>query len=202
MSAVELARIVGGWATLATTLLLLVGAVFALYQLRIATKARRLQALVSIYQQVRPREIIEAEQALLEQPERELDIDGLTESEVRKINSVIYSYQRLGYFLYQGLVTEEEVLPMVGWESIVLWEKLKGYIRDRLRRDIPHARAHFEYLAARSDYYIRMNPSKIVPAVAGFDANLDELVRTIQRGERLDKAPATRNHLPRKRGCL
>jgi hypothetical protein len=44
----------------------------------------------------------------------EINEENLTDNEVRKINSVIYSYHRLGYYLCQGWVTEEEILPMVG----------------------------------------------------------------------------------------
>jgi hypothetical protein len=146
-----------------------------IYQLRTNAKARRLQALASIYQQLRPKEVIEIEQDLLHDTTKKIIASDLTENETRKINAVIYSYQRLGYFLYQGLVTEQEVLPMVGWESILLWEKLKGYVRDQVREDVPHARAHFEYLASKSSDYINKNPRLVIPKIIGFDADVDQL---------------------------
>ena len=91
------------------------------------------------------------------------------------IRDRIYSYQRLGYLLYQGLVTDQELLPMVGWESILLWEKLKGYIREQLRHDVPNARTHFEYLAAKSNDYIKNHPRLVIPQSIGFNADLNEL---------------------------
>ena len=128
-------------AALLTSLMLFLGTMFGLYQLRITVKARRLHVLESIYQQLRTRDVIEIEQDLLHDPEASIVPEDLTDNEARKINAVIYSYQRLGYFLYQGLITEQEVLPMVGWESLLLWEKLKGFIRTQVREDLPHARA-------------------------------------------------------------
>ena len=126
--------------------------------------------------------MIEIEQDLLHDPEAHLVLGELTENDIRKINSVIYSYQRLGYFLYQGLVTEKEILPMVGWESILLWEKLKEFIRTQVREDVPHARAHFEYLASRSSDYIHKNPGLVIPKIIGFDADMNELQKIVLRG--------------------
>jgi hypothetical protein len=175
MSANELASLVGGWAALTTSMMLLLGTIFGVYQLRIAAKARRLQALASIYQQLRPREVVEIEQDLLHHPSDQINIQELTDNDIRKINTVVYSYQRLGYFLYQGLVTESEILPMVGWESILLWEKLKEFVRTQVREDVPHARAHFEYLASKTSDYIKKNPKIVIPNIIGFDADIDEL---------------------------
>ena len=179
MTAIDIASIVGGWAALLTSLMLFLGTMFGLYQLRIAAKARRLQVLESIYQQLRTRDVIEIEQDLLHDPEGSIVPEDLTDNEVRKINAVIYSYQRLGYFLYQGLITEQEVLPMVGWESLLLWEKLKGFIRTQVREDVPHARAHFEYLASRSSDFIKRNPQLVIPKIIGFDADMNHLRRIV-----------------------
>ena len=68
MSSVELASTIGGWATLITASSIFLGTLFGLYQLRISAQARRLQALASIYQQLRPKEVIEIEQDLLHNP--------------------------------------------------------------------------------------------------------------------------------------
>ena len=175
MTSIQLATMIGGWSALLTSLMLMAGTVFGIYQLRTSAKARRLQALSSIYQQLRPKEVIEIEQDLLHDPTTRIRTEDLTDNEIRKVNSVIYSYQRLGYYLYQGLVTEQEILPMVGWESILLWEKLKGYIREQVREDVPHARAHFEYLASKSSDYINKNPGLVIPRVVGFDADMAQL---------------------------
>ena len=179
MTTTEFAQLIGVGAALITALMLLLGTIFGLYQLRINAKARRLQALASIYQQLRPREVIEIEQDLLHDPDKKILAEELTENEIRKVNAVIYSYQRLGYFLYQGLVTEQEILPMVGWESVLLWEKLKGFIRTQVREDVPHARAHFEYLASKSSDYIKKNPRIVIPRVLGFDADMERLHKII-----------------------
>ena len=175
MTSIQLATMIGGWSALLTSLMLMAGTVFGIYQLRTSAKARRLQALSSIFQQLRPKEVIEIEQDLLHDPTTRIRTEDLTDNEIRKVNSVIYSYQRLGYYLYQGLVTEQEILPMVGWESILLWEKLKGYIREQVREDVPHARAHFEYLASKSSDYINKNPGLVIPKVVGFDADMAQL---------------------------
>ena len=167
------------WSAIMVPVLLFSGTILGVYQLRVNAKARRLQALASIYQQLRPKEVIEIEQALLHDTE-EIKLDKLTENDTRKINQVIYSYQRLGYFLHQGLVTEQELLPIVGWESILLWEKLKNYVRTQVRQDIPHARAHFEYLASKSNDYIKHNPRVVIPQILGFNADMDELRRMIE----------------------
>jgi hypothetical protein len=169
MSGVDLARIVGGWATLITCIMVAFGSLFALYQLRIAAKARRLQVLVSIYDHLRPQEIVETEQQLIHDSSGQINADNLTENEIRKVNNLIYSYQRLGYFLYQGLVSEKELVPMVGWESIVLWAKLKSYIYKQLRADVPHARAHFEYLAATSRKYMSKHLETGTLGITNFD---------------------------------
>ena len=175
MTAIELATLVSGWSSVLIPVMLLTGTILGVYQLRIGAKARRLQALTSIYQQLRPREVIEVEQDLLHDPITTIRVGDLTKNDTRKINAVIYSYQRLGYLLYQGLVTEQELLPMVGWESILLWEKLKGYIREQLRQDVPNARTHFEYLAAKSNDYIKNNHRLVIPQSMGFNADLNEL---------------------------
>lgn len=183
MTSIELATLVSGWSAVLIPVMLLTGTVLAVYQLRVGAKARRLQALTSIYQELRPREVIEVEQDLLHDHTTVISVGDLTENDMRKINAVIYSYQRLGYLLYQGLVTEKELLPMVGWESIVLWEKLKGYIRKQLRQDVPHARSHFEYLASKSNDYIKNNPRLVIPRAVGFNADMNELHSIIERGE-------------------
>ena len=175
MTTIEFITLVSGWSALLIPLMLLTGAIVGIYQLRVSTNARRLQALASIYQQFRPKEVIEVEQDLLHDPATVISAEGLTKNDARKIDSVIYSYQRLGYLLHQGLVTEQELLPMVGWESILLWEKLKGYIRQQVRHDIPHARAHFEYLASKSNDYIKNNPRFVIPQIRKFDADIEEL---------------------------
>ena len=69
---------------------------------------------------------------------------------------------------------------MVGWESILLWEKLKTYIREKVREDVPHARAHFEYLAYKSNDYIKNNSHFVIPKIIGFDANIKELQEIIR----------------------
>ena len=169
MSGLDLARVVGGWATLITCIMVALGSLFALYQLRISAKARRLQVLVSIYDHLRPQEIVETEQQLIHDPSGEIKAGDLTENEIRKVNNLIYSYQRLGYFLYQGLVSEQELMPMVGWESIVLWAKLKNYIYKQLRTDVPHARAHFEYLAVTSRKYMSKKLETGTLGITNFD---------------------------------
>ncbi len=181
MSTVELATVMGGWGAFITSLMLMTGTIFGLYQLRNSAQARRLQALASIYQQLRPKEVIEIEQDLLHNPKTVIYPKELTENDIRKINALIYSYQRLGYFLYMGLVTEKEILPMVGWESIILWEKLKGFVREQVREDIPHARAHFEYLASKSSEYIEKNPGMVIPKVIGFNANIEKLTKIVTK---------------------
>ena len=183
MTAIEFVTLVSGWSTLLIPIMLLTGTTLGVYQLRVSAKARRLQALASIYQQLRPREVIEVEQDLLHDPTTVISAEDLTKNDTRKINAVIYSYQRLGYLLYQGLVTEQELLPMVGWESILLWEKLKGYIRNQLRQDVPHARAHFEYLASKSSDYIKNNPRLVIPQIIGFNADMNELHSIIGKEE-------------------
>lgn len=170
----------GLWANILIPVMLLTGTILGVYQLRVSAKARRLQALASIYQQLRPKEIIEVEQDLLHDHTEVIDTKNLTTNDTRKINAVIYSYQRLGYLLYQGLVTEKELLPMVGWESILLWEKLKTYIREKVREDVPHARAHFEYLASKSNDYIKNNSHLVIPKIIGFDADMKELREIIR----------------------
>ena len=175
MTSIEFVTLVSGWSAVLIPIMLLTGTILGVYQLRVSAKARRLQALAAIYQQLRPSEVIEIEQDLLHDPTTVINVGDLTKNDTRKINAVIYSYQRLGYLLYQGLVTEQELLPMVGWESILLWEKLKGYIRKQLRQDVPHARAHFEYLASKSSDYIKNNPRLVIPNIIGFNADMNEL---------------------------
>ena len=177
----QFATLTSGWSAILIPLMLLIGAIIGIYQLRVSTKARRLQALASIYQQLRPKEVIEVEQELLHDPTTPINADDLTKNDIRKIDAVIYSYQRLGYLLHQGLVTEKELLPIVGWESILLWEKLKNYIRNRVRHDVPHARAHFEYLASKSNDYVTKNPKLIIPEIKKFDADINELRKLIEK---------------------
>ena len=182
MTTIEFVNLViSGWSAILIPLMLLTGAIVGIYQLRVSTKARRLQALASIYQQLRPKEVIEIEQDLLHDSPTVLIAEDMTKNDIRKIDSVIYSYQRLGYLLHQGLVTEQELLPMVGWESILLWEKLKSYIREQVRHDVPHARAHFEYLASKSNDYLKNNPRLVIPQVKRFDADINELRSIIKR---------------------
>lgn len=176
----QFATLTSGWSAVLIPLLLLIGAIVGIYQLRVSTKSRRLQALASIYQQLRPKEVIEVEQELLHDHTTMINSEDLTRNDIRKIDAVIYSYQRLGYLLHQGLVTEKELLPIVGWESILLWEKLKNYIRNQVRHDVPHARAHFEYLASKSNDYIKKNPELIIPKIKKFDANINELQKIIE----------------------
>ena len=140
-----------------------------------------MQALASIYQQLRPKEVIEVEQELLYDATTVINADDLSGNDIRKIDTVIYSYQRLGYLLHQGLVTEKELRPIVGWESILLWEKLKNYIRNQVRHGVPHARAHFEYLASKSNDYIKKNPELIIPKIKNFDADINELQKIIEK---------------------
>ena len=175
MTTIESLTLVSGLSGVLVPIMLLTGTILGVYQLRASAKARRLQALASIYQQLRPREVIEIEQDLLHDSSTVISAADLTKNDIRKIDAVIYSYQRLGYLLYEGLVTEQELLPMVGLESILLWEKLKDYIRTEVRQDVPHARAHFEYLASKSNDYIKKNPRLVIPEIIGFDANMGEL---------------------------
>jgi len=179
MTIIEFITLLSGWSALLVPFLLVTGTILGVYQLRVSAKARRLQALASIYQQLRPREVIEAEQDLLHDHSARIDMENLSKNDIRRIDAVIYSYQRLGYLLHQGLVTDQELLPMVGWESILLWEKLKSYIQNQVRKDVPHARAHFEYLASRCNDYIKNNPQLVIPQVIGFNADMNELRKII-----------------------
>jgi hypothetical protein len=183
MTLIEYLDVASRWSGILIPVMLLTGTVLGVYQLRVSAKARRLQALASIYQQLRPQEVVENEQVLLHDPQPAIRAEELTQNDARKIDAVIYSYQRLGYLLHQGLVTEQELLPMVGWESILLWEKLKNYIRNEVRQDVPHARAHFEYLASKSNDYIRNNPQLVIPKIIGFNADIDELRDIIVGGD-------------------
>ena len=81
----------GLWANILIPVMLLTGTILGVYQLRVSAKARRLQALASIYQQLRPKEIIEVEQDLLHDHTEVIDTKNLTTNDTRKINAVIYS---------------------------------------------------------------------------------------------------------------
>jgi hypothetical protein len=54
MISIQITTMVGGWSALSTSLMLKVGTVFGVYQLRTSAKVRRLQVLSSTYQQLRP----------------------------------------------------------------------------------------------------------------------------------------------------
>ena len=63
----------------------------------------------------------------------------------------------------------------------ILWEKLKEFIRDQVREDVQHARAHFEFLASKSSKYIEKNPDLVIPKIINFDADMDKLLKSISR---------------------
>ena len=72
------------WSAILIPIMLLTGTILGIYQLRVSAKARRLQALASIYEQLRTRELIEIEQGLLHDPKMIISSEGLTKNDVRK----------------------------------------------------------------------------------------------------------------------
>ena len=52
---------------------------------------------------------------------------------------------------------------------MVLWSKLKNYIYEQHRADVPHARAHFEYLALRSRKYMSKKLDNGTKDITNFD---------------------------------
>ena len=194
MSAVELAGIVEGWATLAGLVVVSLGAVFAGQQLLRESRARRLQAVVALYADVWPMEANRVAQIVQGLPD-DFDHDQLGPDEREAVHEIAHRFNRLGYLLRAGLVRDEDIFPFYpfGMGAIRHWEKLKHVVRrggvgtpaETGRAAIPGGGASlFEYLASRAQRYVLEHGEGELSSIAIFDADVEAVAAMDQRARR------------------
>lgn len=189
MSAAEIAAVVEGWATLATLLVIVVGAAFAGVQLRQEAKARKLQALVSVLTDIRGPEVVKAWHAVSSLPDG-FEFSELTEDEQIAARLVSSSYSRLGTLLAVGAVEERDIFPHLTFSrgAIEAWEKLKHVPQMRHGQPVLPTSIFHEQLAARAQAYLLREGVERFGSVPSFDADWDALNAM---GERVRQARAT-----------
>ena len=205
MSALDLAGIVEGWATVAGLVVIVAGAAFAGVQLRRESQARRLQAVVALYADVWPIESLRAAQTVMSLPD-DFDYDQLGAEERDAIGHVVFRYNRLGYLLRAGLVRDEDLFPFFafGTLAIVFWEKLKHVVRTGVggRTGGPGSFAtvternadpadpalpgglHFEHLASRAQRYLLEHGEAEFGGLAIFDADTEAIAAMGEAAQR------------------
>ena len=182
MSAVELAGIIEGWATLATLIVVLLGLSFAGVQLYRESQARRLQALVALFADVWPVEANREARIVASLPDG-FDYESLESVPQEAVRNVAARFDRLGFLLKMGVVKGEDVFPNVrfGRSAIFQWEKLKHAMRGGagpfaagIVGELPGP-LHFEYLAWRAQEYLLRHGVEEFGEVPVFDADMDAL---------------------------
>ena len=194
MDAAELATVVEGWATLAGLMVVIAGALFAGIQLRQEAKSRHLQVLVTVFENIRSRDVVGAWRTVLGLPDGFV-LKDISEGEREAAFLVFNAYGRLGMLLALGAVNERDIFPdpALSRQSIEVWEKVKTSLRqprpDRgpLQEAIPNA-IYLEQLAAQAQDYLLLHGAKRFGAIRVFDADWNALTAL---GQRVDEARAS-----------
>ena len=191
MSAVELAGIVEGWATVVGLVVIVLGAAFAGLQLRRESQASHLQAVVALYADIFPIEAVRAAQIVVSLPDG-FDYDQASADERDAIRQIVFRYNRLGYLLRAGLVRDEDLFPFIafGTAAILAWEKLKHVVRagvagrtggtggigissvDKPDPESLPGGLHFEFLVSRAQQYLLEHGEAEFGELPIFDADL------------------------------
>ncbi len=189
MSATELATVVEGWATLTGLIVVIAGAMFAGVQLRRDSKARRLQALVDLFEVVWSVETLAAATHLKTVPD-DFDFDRLDPVQRDAVVKVTASMNRLGHVLRAGLVQEHEIFEYSALSRLplMMWDKLKHFLRGGASFGSEgvvgfHAGLDFEYLAWRAQSYLVKSGAKSFAAVPIFDPDFALVDRVSRQAE-------------------
>ncbi|UCH85924.1 MAG: hypothetical protein JSU97_05105 [Dehalococcoidia bacterium] len=114
----------------------------AVYQLREERKARQLEALTSIMEQLTA--VAGVETGLwLETLDAE-SVAKLAGSDREKALSIVYAYNRAGFLLDQGFISAKPILKLFGQGALRYWERLLPFIRQR-RNEPGHEREGLHY---------------------------------------------------------
>ena len=193
MSAVETAGIIEGWATLATLIVVVLGAAFAGVQLYREGQARRLQALVALYADVWPIEA-NSDARIVVSLANEFDYEQLEPRQQEAVRLTAARFDRLGFLLKTGLVRGEDIFPSTrfGRSAIAHWEKLKHTMRGGsdpfgnivVTAELPGP-LHFEYLAWRAQQYLLQHGVEDFGEIPVFDADWDALTATFKEAQRV-----------------
>jgi hypothetical protein len=139
------------WTTLANigtvveTVLVTIGAIYGLVQLREILKSRHLQATIELLDILGSDDVAAARQAALEVS---VPAGDLSEAEWKNIHKASLSFNRAGWLLTHGLVDKEMLFDMYCESIVGAWDKLEPYVEyAREAGRFPRWQRHFELLA-------------------------------------------------------
>ncbi len=153
-----------GWADLGaiaqvlTFIVLVVALIYAKGQLTEAGRARKLQAIRALLDEIANEEVRKARSWVLNEFDV-LDLNELSADEHWKGRRVAVALDRVGYMVKQGLVPEDALFEWQQDEIEQLWRKLEPIVKEiRQTRNLPHYCTHFEYLA--TEWFQRMKAKR------------------------------------------
>ncbi len=160
METSEWLQVIAGFGTF---FVVVIGVAFGGMELRQEARARRLQGISSLFSEVFPNGMLAMTQTVRQLPDG-WDPVSLTDEQTQSILSLTTAYNRLGFYLHAGLVTEKEVFEFTpfGIPLVSVWAKVSPIVNNpQLAYTGRHSGPFwFEYLAHRAQDYWLKNKGK------------------------------------------
>jgi len=128
-----------------------VTAFFAVKQLREAARARHAEVLSRIHEILGDPEVVAARQIVKSLPQN-FEIESLNDQQRSAVELVTRSFDRVGFYLWCKLISEDLVLPEYPG-ALWHWQKLEHYVKRQREAEGYEARCFFEYMASRTREY-------------------------------------------------
>lgn len=176
MSAMELAGVIEGWATLAGLFVVIAGAVFAGVQLRSEARARRFQATTSVLSELLSPDFIPALRSI-RALEHGFDPNTLPPGQREAVDVVMVRFLTIGVLLSEGSITDRDIFSRVtiAQAAIELWERLKHRVRAREEEDPLRGLMFIEYAAYRAQGFLVREGARVLGHLPHFDADYEAL---------------------------
>lgn len=126
--------------------------IFAVVQLREATRTRYLEAVARIFEEFRSKAFFQDRRFIYSHDA--FDYASCTDEERTQIERSINTFNRMSFLVEKGLLPKKLVLEMWSGALLSVWQKLESYVQDRRRvTGFSDWAIQFEHMAALSREY-------------------------------------------------
>jgi hypothetical protein len=126
--------------------------IFAVVQLREATRARYLEALARIFEEFRSEGFFEDRRFIY--AHGEFSYASCTDEEKRRIERTINTFNQMSFLVEKGLLPRKLILEMWSGALLSSWQKSESYVQDRrAATGFSDWAIQFEHMAALSGEY-------------------------------------------------
>lgn len=174
---------VGDLANVALLLVATVALVFAYLQAREASRQRRAQVTLHVYDMLSATDARRSRRHLLNQLPETPNPETLSREDWEHIEAVWVAFQRVAIYLEQGLIDEESIFRMYSFGIITAWEKLAPYVdyQGIKRGGNGIFLQEFRQLADKSRQWWSANfPGRSLPTAQGFMKIAAEAHRSLE----------------------